>query len=1095
MTASPPVASRRVHGRPYRTPSRLVACAACALAFAAPAFARQALPPAAERETRATVSSPILGDRLGGFVLPTEPGSWPVVISATEASAWKVETTQRLQLRGKVRVMMGTYDFNSESAVAWIERIPTAKGLVTQLAFWFPDTIQPTRAAGLGAGGSNLFVTASTFGDVSMNAVLFDPKAPAANPDLSRAHQRMASYLAQLAADPPALRILPEVIRPPEPPPPPPLEVGAIAPIDPSVAAAIEAASQRSANRGPLEFKDLPPAAPAFHTAGEAIDPDAGRPIIAPDSTVAFAAEDVLADSASDTVTLTTGVAIEVLPRFDGGATRALQMHADRAVMFLRPGTLKSMSDGVGEARADAVIGVYLEGDVHATDFRYSIRAKRAYYDFATNRASMVDGVLRTKDRKGIPLVARARELRQYASNQFQAEDARISMSEFFEPHLSIGVERATITEAEDGFGEPTNRISARNVTFRAGALPFFWLPVFEADGTMSPPLSGIGVNFNEITGAQITTRWNLFGLLGLAPPPDTDLALNILGYTNWGIGFGITGTALGTRVDLSGVYDFGNEEQTSAGRRLTSPYQWRGTLSADRQFKLSDTATLQLQGSYVSDEAFLQTWRQQQFSNSFQRETSGYLVDAGDRSELSFLISYPTNEVITSSAQLAARPYQSLKYPEAAYRRWGDSLFGDTITWHQEYTAGLMALEYGQGSTASTGVLDNAFNLNGQPFAGGVFNPDTQLSALYGSEGYNEQAITRVYTRQELSSTFGESGWKFTPFASATAIGYLGGDLASYSSAGDGFRALVAGGFRSSADVVADNDRLSVPVLDLHRMRHVLTPYVNGWAGWNTAQNLAYAVYDQEVEGATGSAAIQAGVRQRFQTMRGGPGNWQSVDWLAVDAGVTWNESSDDLARTYTDGARYKQSPFPQYFSWRPELSQWGRNAYANFMLAASNSLTFRGNLTYLLQSDLPDLGEGAFGLQDAARGSIGASMQHSPDVSTFIEYRAINNFAPEASYLSDALLAGGVSYQVGKAYSLTFVPTYDLREQDFRAFNLNIVREMQDFTLLGSFGYDAVQDQYFGGINISIGGARAPGNLIGTNGGLLTPESDTNR
>jgi hypothetical protein len=200
-----------------------VACAAFAFAPAAPALARQALPPVAEREPRATVSAPILGDRLGGFVLPTEPGTWPIVISATEANAWKVETTQRLQLRGKVRIMMGTYDFTSESAVAWIERIPTAKGLVTQLAFWFPDTLQPTRAAGLGAGGSNLFVTASTFGDVSMNAVLFDPKAPAANPELARAHQRMAAYLAQLAADPPALRILPEVIRPPEPPAPPPL--------------------------------------------------------------------------------------------------------------------------------------------------------------------------------------------------------------------------------------------------------------------------------------------------------------------------------------------------------------------------------------------------------------------------------------------------------------------------------------------------------------------------------------------------------------------------------------------------------------------------------------------------------------------------------------------------------------------------------------------------------------------------------------------------------------------------------------------------------------------------------------------------------
>jgi hypothetical protein len=1085
-----------VHGCPKRVLARLAALAAAAALPAVPAWARQALPPADEREARPDVSAPILGDRLGGFVLPTEPGTWPVVLAATEAHAWKVETTQRLLLRGKVRVMMGTYDFDAESAVAWIERIPTSKGVVTQLAFWFPDTMQPTRAAGLGAGGSNLFVTASTYGDVSLNAVLFEPKAPPPDQDLARAHQRMAAYLAGLAADPPALRILPEVIRPASPPPPPPLEVGAVAPADPSVAAAIEAASQRSALRGTLEFKDLPPAAPAFHAAGEAIDPGAGRPIVAPDSTVAFAAEDVHADSASDTVTLTTGVAIEVMPRFDGGATRALQMHADRAVMFLRPGTLRSLADGVGETRADSVVGVYLEGDVHATDFRYTIRAKRAYYDFATNRASMVDGVLRTKDRRGMPVIARARELRQYASNQFQAEDARISMSEFFEPHLSIGVERATITEVEDRDGASTNRISARNVTFRAGALPFFWLPVFEADGTMSPPLSGIGVNYNDITGAQVTTRWNLFGLLGMAPPPDTNLALNILGYTNWGIGFGITGTALGTNVDLSGVYDFGNQEQTSAGVLLTSPYQWRGTLSADRQFRMSDTATLQLQGSYVSDEAFMQTWRQAQFSNSFQRETSGYLVDTAERSELSMLISYPTNEVITSSAQLAARPYQSLKYPEGAYRRWGDSLFGDAITWHQEYTAGLMALEYGQGSTASTGVLANAFNLSGQPYAGGVFGQNTQLSDLYGSEGYNEQAITRVYTRQELSSTFGESGWKFTPFASGTAIGYLGGDLGSYSSAGDAFRALVAGGFRSSADVVADHDEVDVPALDLHRMRHVLTPYVNGWAGWNTAQNLAYAVYDQEVEGATGSAAIQAGVRQRFQTMRGGPGNWQSVDWLAVDAGLVWNESGDDLARTYTDGARYRQSPFPQYFSWRPELSQWGRNAYANFMLAASNSLTFRGNLTYLLQSDLPDLGEGAFGLQNAARGSIGASMQHSPDVSTFLEYRAINNFAPEGSYLSDALLAGGVSYQVGKAYSVSFVPTYDLREQDFRAFNLNIVREMQDFTLLGSFGYDAVQDQYFGGINISIGGATAPGGgLIGTNGGLLSPESAVNR
>ena len=25
---------------------------------------------------------------------------------------------------------------------------------------------------------------------------------------------------------------------------------------------------------------------------------------------------------------------------------------------------------------------------------------------------------------------------------------------------------------------------------------------------------------------------------------------------------------------------------------------------------------------------------------------------------------------------------------------------------------------------------------------------------------------------------------------------------------------------------------------------------------------------------------------------MRGGPGNWQSVDWLTLDVGLVWNES-----------------------------------------------------------------------------------------------------------------------------------------------------------------------------------------------------------
>ena len=1010
------------------------------------------------------------GDRLGGFVIPTEPGVWPITLRATNAHVWKVDSTQRVYLTGRVGVNLGTYDFTSDRAVIWIERIPSAKGLITQIAVWFPETIEPTKAAGLGAGGSNLFITASTYGDVSLSAVLFEPTAPAANEDLARAQQRLAAYLVELSAKPPALRILPEVLRPPRPPKPAPMVVGENAPLDRSVAAKLEAAAQPGAAQ---LMAQMPAAPPIPVVAGEAIPGSSSRPIVAPDSMVSFAAEQIDADAQTDQIALTKGVTIDVLPRFEGGASRALQMRADRGVVFLKKGTLGALKGGSTETTAESVAGIYLEGDVYATDFKYVIRARRAYYDFATGKASMVDSVLRTTARGGIPLIARAAELRQYSQQQFEGNDIQISMSEFFEPHLSIGADRATITEAEGADGGTISKLRADNVTFKSGAVPFFWLPTFASEGDMMPPIRAVGGNYNELTGAQIYSEWDLFSLMGIAKPRDTDLNLVQETLTNYGVGGGVRGKVGAAKVDALIVADFGNPEQTSAGEEVVATDSIRGTFNLSREFVFSDTSKLELRTSYVTDESFLQIWRQQQFATEFQRETSTYYVDRGDRSEFSALGAVPTNDVITNSSQLASRPYQVRKFPEVAYKRWGDTLFGDSIVWQQEYNLNLMALEFGRGSQDSTGVRANTFNLNGQTYAPGkTFTNATTLTDLYESSGYNGDTVSRIFTRQELSSTFGGNGWKITPFTSANVFGYVSGDRTSYNTEAEDFRAIIATGFRSSADFTSNFDKFEVATLDLHRMRHVLTPYVNTWAGYNSTDDLAYAIYDQEMEGATGGAVVQAGLKQRLQTMRGGPGNWQSVDWLMLDVGIMWNESGDDLARNYTDGAKYKQSLFPQYFAWRPELSQWGRNAYSSFQFAASSSLTLRGSITYLLADDLPSDGVGAFGLASAGRGSIGATMQHSPDVSTFIEYRGINNFAPESVYLSDSLLSGGVNYQISKAYTASFIPTYDLEENDFRLFTANLSREMPDFTLLATFGYDAIQDQYFGGINIAIGG-----------------------
>ncbi|MBL9140487.1 MAG: hypothetical protein JNK53_01355, partial [Phycisphaerae bacterium] len=395
---------------------------------------------------------PITGDRLGGFVLPIEPGKWNARFKSTRANAWKVDSTQRLYLDGQVNVQLGPYDFYAEQAVVWVERIPSERGVITQIAVWFPVTSEPTKSAGLGASGTNLLITASTLGEATLSVVLPDTTAPRANTTLKRGELRLASYLRKLADNPPPLRSLPEVRRPTPLPPPPPIVIGG---------SVLSHAQQSGKNADgsvaavPAEPVAVPPAdLDAAELEDAALDRAASAsdrsPVIAPDSLLAFVADSLEIDTKADVVTLKGGTTLDVIPRNPGANARMLQMRAERAVIFLKPGTCAGLGSGASQVDADAVQGIYLEGDVTGTDFDYTVRAKRAYYDFAANRATLIEGVLRTRDRKGIALIARADELRQYSQEQWQADKVVVSTSEFFTPHLSVGVERATITRTLD---------------------------------------------------------------------------------------------------------------------------------------------------------------------------------------------------------------------------------------------------------------------------------------------------------------------------------------------------------------------------------------------------------------------------------------------------------------------------------------------------------------------------------------------------------------------------------------------------------------------------------------------------------------------
>lgn len=1006
-------------------PIPLRAAAGLALAVLLASSALGQTPPADKRLVAIT------GQSLGGFVLPNQPIGGALAMSSRQAWTWTVEDTQRLLLRGDVTIRLGSFSFSSDEALVWINRLPTASGEVTQIALYFEEATDPTSRAGLGAGGRDLLVTASTIGAVSLRSTSVQQSAPPPTPILRAGAERLAGQLRRLtreldegtarlarlpsrdAETPAHLRIDPPPVpgEPAFPPPPPP------PPDDPTTALVPR----------PRQQTDLP--------------------IMKPEGTVGFAARDIVVETAQDIVTVSGSVLVDLDVDGPDGPQR-VELRAERGVLFLVPGAMERVSRGRRDLSAEDVVGIYLEGGVVATDGRYTLRASKIYYDFAGNRATIVDAILRTyiRGQGATTLYARASEMRQLSANEFEADQATISTSEFFVPHLSIGVERVTITEPPPGVGGPA-MIRADDIVFRAGTMPFFFLPGYE--GTAEPqPLRGIETGYRDDLGAEILTRWDLLQLMGMAPE-GVDAELLAGGYTErgpaGGVQFSLARGQQSGSLDLFGLQDFGGTDRTSSGLDVERPDNtFRGIADGEYQTALSPNVQLQAQLAYITDETFVTTFRRGDFANRREYETSIYLNRVEANTALSFLTSYGLNDYLSNSYLLASRGYQVSKIPELAYRRYADDIF-DGILWTQSWSATAMSLRPTSETPARYGIPVEAF---------GVASPDTDLGQAYFDAGYRDAIANRVSTRHELSLPFAEDNWTFAPFAHASFDGYLEENFDAYSDDADRWRAIMGGGVRGSMRFVKIDDAARSRFFDIRRVRHIIEPNATLWAGYDTLEQGALPIYDQSIEGASGGLAAQVGVRQQWQTQRGGPGAWQSVNFLTIDAGAVINDRGSEFqADDLTNPLQYAQSPIPAFYTFRPELSQWGSHVYGAGSWQISDTLTLAGTGVYLID-DRAGITDPDAVLRNLAKGSIGIEMRHAPDVSSYIEYRYI---APTQS----ELLQLGVLYRIGKKYLLAFSPQIDLKEEDLRRIQGSLVRTFPDFLLSLNAGYDLIEDQ----------------------------------
>jgi len=980
---------------------RMLIFAAAAITFAIAAKPPLFAAPAPEPAPAPQRAIAITGDRLSGFVLPIEPLQGEARFASLRAWSWTVDDTKRLVLDGDVIIEIDGYRFRADQAVVWLNRIPSAGGLINQFALYFPRVSDPTKRAGLGVEGEQVLVTASTRGEVRLEAAQLTPEKPNKTALLRAAENRLAEHLRQIAGEPQTLRDRPAV----EPAPLPPESTFVPVP-----------GGQVKQEDVELPRKvELPPTAESAPWLKD------------PQGIVRWSADriDVSRTERENLVTIDGSIVVDFIAERANDNISQLTLAAERGVIFTDPGPLDQIA--TSQVEAGSIRGIYLEGNVSivAQNGEYIIRTPRAYYDFRRGQAIMLDSWLRLQNRETkIPVHARADEMRQIAANQWDARNVRVSTSEFATPHLALGSQRVMLMERPAVAGEPGDTetfLDADGNTMQVFGVPIVPWPHFE--GTIQRvPLRAAEAGTDRNDGIFLKTRWDLMTLIGKEPPEGLQVDVEADAFFQRGAGGGLRmnydlADAQGA-LELYGLYAHG-EDRTSSGQDVDPVKTFRGLALLEWQSDLSRYWSIQAQLALITDPTFMSSWRESDFTEHREYESALYLKHQRDNTAFTVLGKYSLNDFLANDYLLASRQYSVNKLPEISYRRYGDSLFNDHLTYSTENSVSRMSLAFEHGTPASIGVRPRAF---------GIGENDPIDIALHNA-GLRTNWVNRFDSRHELAMPMQAGAFNVTPFVVGRFTGY-DDDFSEFSSDSDAMRFWAAGGVRVSTVIQRVYNGVESQLFDVHRLRHLVEPHLLLWGASSSVDQMDLPIYDEEVESLADGTAVEIGVTNTFQTQRGGPGNWHSVDYFTLDTTLV-----------FTDPANPDESPTPQFFDYRPEYSQFGNHLRTSATWLLSDSLTIVGETYYVLPSET------------FARGSIGFELRHTPTFITYVEYRFID-------VDNTRLLGVDWQYQVTPKYRLEFSPQYDFQFSDLRALSFRVTRSFPDFDLTVQVKYDRIRD-----------------------------------
>lgn len=738
-------------------------------------------------------------------------------------------------------------------------------------------------------------------------------------------------------------------------------------------------------------------------------------------------------------VAILTG-GVNLFQRQENGDT--LELQAQRVVLFTTLDSLKQAAKEIDQHQLrNAITAAYLEGDarviytpVKPTEGEQRLLADRLYYEFTTDRAVLVNAVVHTvQPQQDMPFIARAKILRQLSHEEFNAKNVELTSSAFAVPSYSIAADKLYVRTEQTGDPEFPQRTTfdAQNATFQMFDIPFFWLP-FASGSVGDRPGAMRSIGFEDRTnfGFSMLSQWGLFETLGATPPRDLDAAYRVDYFSDRGPGFGLNadyGGGFLTEPDrqpwnFAGnlksyfVYDKGEDQ---FGRLPVKPdgsgYDLRGRVLFEHQHFFPNDWQAQLRLGWVSDPTFLENWFPRDFYQDGPEDVMAYIKRQRDTEAFTLLAQAQPNRLVTDS-DLMQEQFEVEHLPEAGYHRIGDSLAGDDLTLFSDNTAGGLRFQ----TTRAT--------LREQGFAPPTIAPG--IPSL-GTTGISKDTTWRGDFRQEIDWPLHTTHLNIVP--------YVIGRFTEYSnspSGSDESRLFAAAGTRMTTAFWKTDPSVQSDLLDIHQMRHVIEPELNLFTSATSVDRNHVFIYEEGVDAINDVSATEVGLRQRWETRRGGPGRWRNVDVFTLDIDAEWyaNKPPRSVLNPYDFRG--------MFFSTLPEASipRDAVNADASWRL--SDNTVLLADAQYNLDA------------KKLSTAAVGILVRRDIQWSLYLGNRYISD-------LNSNITTIAATYEISPKYTIALGQSFDFGLDKNVSSNISIVRKFDRFIIVVRADRDQISGQ----------------------------------